>query len=134
MDFGSDFSTFQPDGTVDLDPLFPLLTSERVALEDCARRLMTPRGFLKGLPNYGLDLRSKLGMRMSATAKIRLGAEIEAQLLLSERVQAIRIVEFADRGQGRYRLRIKVTLATGPFDLVVEASALTVELLEISSG
>jgi hypothetical protein len=131
--YGTDLSTYAG-GVLDIDPLLPVLTTSRTVLESCVRRLTTPRGFLRWAPDYGYDLRSKLGQRMSPIARARMASDIVAELERDERVRAAEVQEFSDQGNGRWRLRIGVRLAEGPFTLVVQASTLTVELLRTEQG
>lgn len=125
-DYGSDLSTF-PGG--DIDPLMPLIGGSRAVLESCARRLMTPRGFLRRAPDYGYDLRSKMGARMSTVQRLRIADDIENELLKDDRVRGAKVQNFESRTDGVWTIKIRITLAEGDFPLVVVASSLTVELL-----
>ena len=132
-DFGTDFSTFTASGTVDIDPRMPLIGGPELVLQVCARRLMTPSGFFRRYPDFGFDLRTKLGSRMSLVARIQLQNAIENELLKEERVKKCK-AEMTEESPNNFKIRISITLAEGPFTLVLQASSLTVEILEISKG
>jgi hypothetical protein len=124
-DYGLDLST----AGGDIDPLMPLISGRQVVLESCARRLQTPRGFFRWAPDYGYDLRSKMGARMSVVQRLRISNDIEAELNKDDRVRSAKVVSFTSSEEGRWKIKINVTLAEGTFSLIVAASALTVELL-----
>jgi hypothetical protein len=135
-DFGSDLSTFTSTGEVDIDPLFASIDGPRAVLEDCARRLMTPAGFFPRYPDFGFDLRAKLASRINAVTRMQIGNSIEAELLKEERVLQAKVVEFIEDPprSNSWRIRISITLAEGPFVLVLQASQLNVTVLETSKG
>lgn len=133
--YGLDVSTFPLEGGVDIDPLMPTISGERAAIEGCVRRLMTPRGSLgRSAPDYGYDLSSKLGARLSPVTRQRIALDIESELGRDERVFRARVTEFSDQGAGSWRIRIRVELATGPFTLTIAASAVTLALLAADKG
>lgn len=133
--YGSDVSTFVADGEglFGLDPLMAEITGPRVVLEACARRLMTRRGILRGSPEYGYDLTTRIGARVSAVGRERMKAAIEEELEKDERVQRARVVKFT-AASGTYQLTIGIILATGAFTLVLAVDAVTVEILRADKG
>lgn len=135
IDYGSDISTFGASG-VEVDPLFPFISGPTAVLQACARRLMTPLGFFDKYPTYGYDLREQLGRRMTPITIARMKPEIQKQLELDERVRRAEVVDFFENGAntGVFIMRIRITLAEGPFTLVLQASSLTVDVLESVQG
>lgn len=136
VDLGSDISTFAGLlGAVDFDPLFPEMTGARVALEGIARRLSTPRGSLgfAGLPDYGYDLITLCGKRMSPLAIARAEAAIarEASAEQGVRKATATITETAPM---TYHVSIAVELADGPYSLVLSVSNLSIQLLRAARG
>lgn len=92
------------------------------------RRLTTPRGSLLRVPNYGLDVRSFLGLEMTRPMQAQIGAQIRQEVLKDEQVQSctVDVVSFT---RETLTLRIAGEAAEGPFRLTLAASAITVELL-----
>ncbi len=133
--YGSDISTFAADGEdgFGLDPLMAPITGPAVVLEACARRLMTRRGSLRGAPDYGYDLTTRIGARVSAVGLERMKAAIEAELEKDERVKRAKVTKFTRDGE-TYRLTIGIVLATGSFTLVLKVDSVTVEILRADKG
>lgn len=130
--YGTDLSTFAGVGNaVGADPLFLPISGPRVVLEAVARRLMTPRGALPRHPGYGYDLLSLCSKRMTTVARKRAEADIKAECEQDPRVLSATVVEFAEVAGAphRYRLRISLELAEGPFDLVLGIGDVTVTML-----
>jgi len=131
--YGSDFSTFV-DGVADLDPTFAIITGQRVVAEALARRFMQGAGTLEDDPRYGYDLRQETGARLTAVRRVRIAAKIVAQCQEDPRVLSATVAELTSDTPGRFRVSVKVTLASGPFDLVLSVSAVTVEILKVARG
>lgn len=132
--YGSDISTFQASGSVDIDPTLQPYEGPRVVLELCARRLMTPRGFVDDAPDAGYDLMSQMAARMNAVKRQRVRADIRAELIRVQGVLDVVVSDFVDVGGGAYRIPISVRLAEGPFSLVLQASTLDVALIRADKG
>jgi hypothetical protein len=135
--YGSDISTFAgADGSIDIDPLFRPITGPRVVLECVARRLMTPSGTCPGADAMGYDLMGLLGKRMTRLAIERAKQDIAVEAGRDERVISAKVVEFREtaKGSGTFIIRIALELATGPFILVLQASQVSVELLQADQG
>jgi hypothetical protein len=137
--YGSDLSTFNASG-VALDTTGSALTGLQVVAQACARRLMTAAGGhpggdgIFGAPDYGLDLMSYAGKRITPVEKQRIGAAVASELARDERVQSARVVSFDQLTSASFRLRIEVVALTGRFDLVVAVPSLTVETLTQDRG
>jgi len=131
--YGSDLSTFV-DGVADLDPTFAIITGPRVVAEALARRFMQEAGTLEDDPRYGYDLRQETGARLTAVRRVRIAAKIVAQCQEDPRVLSATVAELTSDTPGRFRVSVKVTLASGPFDLVLSVSAVTVEILKVARG
>jgi hypothetical protein len=120
---GADSSTVP-----DLDEAFTLVPAERGLAELCYRRLTTPNGTLPGDLSFGLDLRSALNADLDAAGMGQLRADMEAQLLLDERIESVDLdVALTD---GTLQVTLEGSSATGPFTLVLMASSASVQLLQ----
>ena len=106
----------------------------RVVGEAIARRWFTPRGRLIGYPNYGFFLPDYINADMSPRdiAALRAGAAAEAEK--DERVEKCTVAATLDRTTGEMTIDARIDTAKGPFDLVVTASSVTVELVSITPG
>lgn len=133
--YGEDISTFAlgTDGNLGLDGTMSPLIGARVVLEACARRLQTRRGMLRGAPDYGFDLVTRVGARISAVGRERLRASIEAECLKDERVRSAKVVKFLSTGDS-YDIRISIELASGKFDLVLSVDSVSVTILQSDTG
>lgn len=102
----------------------------------CYHRLVTPRGMLRGgedEANFGIDLSAEVGGMSDGSTALRLKGMTEAELRKEEieEVEAT-VTETASGPYRSYSISIRVTAAEGPFELVLEVSAVTVELLKLS--
>jgi hypothetical protein len=100
-------------------------------------RLITPRGSLRGgdqEANFGYDLAGKIGSTDARTLASMLPVQIQNELGKDEEVDAVKVTATSstNAGQVSWSITISVTPNTvGPFDLVLAASAVTVELLGV---
>ncbi len=130
--YGEDVSVFYQ-GDQDIDPTGELISGPRRVLEACAKRLMTVQGTMFWDPDYGYDLLGRVGARVSSVGIERIRSGIREQLLLEEAVQAVPTIEFATVATGQYRVTIGVTLAEGPFALVLSVNTLTSKIVSTGS-
>jgi hypothetical protein len=104
----------------------------------CYRRLITPRGTLRGGEDesvYGLDLSGYVG-RSPRNVEAALPAQIRAELLKDERVTdaATTITKTVSGPATTFTIRILVTASTGEtFALVLAVDDVTTELLGIDT-
>lgn len=116
-----------------------LTTGARLVAEAFYRRLTTPRGMLRGGEEetlYGLDLTALVGTTVTEGDRSALAGRIIAQLSLDERATDIAVEveeETLDDGNVRLRIAISASTADGPFELVIGASSVTVDLLRINA-
>jgi hypothetical protein len=108
-----------------------LVSGFRVVAEAVARRWMTPRGRLIGYPNYGFDLTAYVNADMNARdiASLRAGAAAEAEK--DERIVSADVSAVLD-SSGLLTVTGLLNTGQGPFTMVVEVSAVTVKLLQVS--
>jgi phage baseplate assembly protein W len=106
------------------------LVSGRALLgQDLANRFTTPRGGLFYAPGYGFDLRALLSETLTDTRLQSLPAEIAAEALKDERINAATVaVSLAGE---TLEVLIDLQDAQGPFRLVLAVSALSVALLRV---
>ena len=129
-DFGSDISTFP-----DLDPFFSLTTGIHVVAEALARRLMTPRGGgLFYAPDYGLDVRGYLNSAMTTAQLSGLEHSIQNEALKDERIFDAKATVTANVAARKLAIKVLITTAQGPFALVLQANAVTVQVLKVNNA
>lgn len=120
-----------PDG--DLDPHFATVAGIACLAQDLLARYETPEGSMFWDLLYGKDLRELAGAALGPGDLARHEAETVAQALLDPRVQDA-AASFEALGAEALRVRLRVETAQGPYDLVLEASKVTVKLLEVARG
>lgn len=108
----------------------------RLVGEALYRRFRTPRGTLRGgeeEQNYGLDLLDLIGSVARPNDVAALQGKIQAEALKDSRIltASAAILSNVDGPSTTYQITISVTTDQGPFDLVIAASAVSVDLLGI---
>lgn len=123
-----------------LDALQPGRMVSGVALvaQNQYHRLITPRGMLRGGPeeeNYGLDLAALVGQADTPALRNSMPGQIRAELLKDERVSDVRVgmTSTQEGGLTTYTFTVVGQTAEGPFELVLKASNVTVELLGLKA-
>ena len=111
----------------------------RVVAEAAYRRLITPRGLLRGgaeEANYGLDLAELVGSASSAALAAALPGRIQAELMKDERIESVdvTVLRVVDGPASTFTITVEATTGSGPFTMQVRASEVTVELLGITEG
>jgi len=109
-----------------------------VVAEAIYRRLTTPRGMLLGGEsegNYGLDLMSLVGSADTKGSAASLPGRIENECRKDERIETVKatVVRTVDGPSTTYTITIQATTALGPFSLQLLVSAVTVELVGVTS-
>lgn len=143
---GSDLSCVR-----DLTAQMAEVSGRRCLAEALARRLITPRGALFYDKNYGYDVTAFLGADVSPQDVHRIEASVTAEFQKDERVTSASVraqfvaptqVDAARSGivsnplpgtAGVLVLSATITDAQGPFKLVLAATAVTVEILEVAA-
>ena len=115
-------------------------TGVRLVAEACYRRLITPRGMLRGgeeEANYGLDLSELVGSTSTKNDEAALAGRIRAELEKDERVETADVkvtrVESKDRTVS-FGVVVAATTAEGPFTLTLAVTDVSVELLGIEAA
>ncbi len=133
--FGIDVSTFQgSEGAVGVDLLFPPLRGAAVAVERCARRLMTPPGGNVAGPDGGYDLMALAGKRWNALERLRVAADIEAECLREDGVVAAKVTAITETSAFAYRVRIAITTEEGSYPLVLAVDQVTATIVRDDRG
>lgn len=130
-DYGTDFSTYwTADGQPDLDPNFTPITGPRVVLEAVCRRLITPRKTMLDR-DYGYDLRKLLQATLTSADVARIQAEIEAECLKDERIDAADVTVTLPLGTGELTVSINLSLVdqSTPFTLVFILTLDTIKII-----
>lgn len=98
--------------------------------EALVRRFDTPAGWLIDDPDYGLDLKDELSREQTPQTIAVLRAKVQIQALRDERISACSAE--ASFSLGKLTVQVRGTSSLGPFRLVVEATKVSVSLLEAS--
>lgn len=103
--------------------------------QNAYHRLITPRGMLPGAPDFGLDLSELIGMGDSGDVAARLPGQIRNELVKDERIEDVQVevVRSSSAGRVTYTITVSATTALGPFELVLAASDVSVDLLGITA-
>ncbi len=112
-------------------------TGARIVAEAAYRRLVTPRGMLRGgeeEQNYGLDLTELCGTTNPRATAASLPGRIKAELQKDERVETVDVdVLVTTSGPATtFTITVDVQTGAGPFTLKLLASAVDVELLGLA--
>ena len=131
--FGVSVTTFHNGN--DIDDTGATISGVRVALGSGAHRLMTLRGFFRRWPDYGYDLRSRVGARVSSVGLARLRAEVEQEALKDSYVRNVESVEILRDSDSRWRVRIALELEDGQLiEGVLLVTTVSVSILEEING
>jgi phage baseplate assembly protein W len=125
-DLGTDFNLGE-----DLDANLSLVSGVTGLGQALARRLRTPRGGLWYAPDYGTDLRQYVLAPVFSARAMEMAAAAECRK--DERVEAVKARAVQGDDPSSVELTIDVETADGPFALVLNVSAVTVELLRIEA-
>ncbi len=114
-------------------------TGARLVAEADFRRLTTPRGMLRGgeeEQNYGLDLTERIGSVATKADAAALGGQIRSELMKDDRHDevTVTVVRSISGPAESWNITVEAKTGAGPFTLVLLASAVTVELLGITTG
>lgn len=125
-DYGLDLS-----GVDDLDENMSEVSGVTVLRQALARRLSTRNGTLLDDPTYGYDIREDLSSALDRMRTVKIVAKVKSQILKDPRVLTCTVnaeVTGTPKAQ-KVRLTIGGESRQGPYELVVDASKVTVQLL-----
>ena len=126
-DFGIDV-----DMTNDLPLIFGVASGQRNVANAIARRYQTPRGSLVYDQEYGTDVRPFANVTLTPAALSQLRSDMIAEARKDERVQDCDIVLTPPPSLlGTLFAKVTLTTASGPFDLILAISSVTVDILDI---
>ena len=134
---GTDIDTpVSDEGAIDLTPSMGLATGRRALAQAIARRITTPPGTMAWAEgaagdSYGIDVRAFLGDASDAGASFRVAALVQAEALKDERV--LGADASASITDGVLTIAIRLADADGPFKFVLAVSAVTIDLLRVTS-
>jgi len=111
--------------------VFKLVSGKANLALALVRRYSTKRGGLFYDLNYGYSLMALLSSEFPAGGVLSVGPEIEAEAKKDERVFAASAKLDFDEVARKLTVTLTITTATGPFTLVIAATAVSVELLTI---
>lgn len=132
--YGITVSTYF-DGGSDIDPLGGLIGGPRVVAEAVARRFETPRGFFERWPEYGYDLRSRLGARVSEVGLARIRADMVAEAMKEEFVKSCTVQQIDRQSLSYWQVRVLLELVDGQtFETVMGVDLVSVRILEVING
>lgn len=111
--------------------VFALATGRTNLALAIARRLCTPRGGLFYDPDYGFSLIMLLSSEAPRSAILAIGPAIAQEAEKDERVLSARADLVFNDQERKLTITLYLTDADGPFRLILAASAVTVEILEV---
>lgn len=121
-----------------VDSLRPGIWASGVRLvgQRCYRRLITPRGMLRGgeeEEDFGLDLAGYVGSTALAVADAMLPAMIRNELLKDPAVEEVEVEATRTEVSGEVSWTVNISLKTteGDVELIIGVSSVTVELLGV---
>lgn len=125
VDFGTDISC-----TDDMSEVAKEISGQDVLAEAIYRRLTTPRGQLLDDEDYGIDVRSFLSRGIDPGKLREIEGTIRQEVLKDERVANVTAKATVDYKTYSMSVSLIVTTGEGPFRLVFEVTADTVEFLK----
>lgn len=125
-DLGTDIACLRSIGKV-----FGLVSGRRNLALAIARRLITRRGGLFYDPNYGFSLTILLSEEVTEQQVLGWGPSIEQEAQKDERVLSAAATLDHNAGARTLQITLDLTDADGPFRLVLLASKVTVQILEV---
>lgn len=114
-------------------------TGAQLVGEAVYRRLITPRGMLRGgedEANYGLDLTEFVGSTSTKQDAAAAASRIKAELKKDERIIDV-VVEVTPSTEGPetyFEVTINAETTEGPFDLQIGVSDVNVEILGLEAS
>lgn len=130
VDYGTTVSC-----TSDLDVSGNLISGIRVLSEALTRRLLTPRGRLLDDPDYGYDVTGLINADMTSQEINQISGQIDTEIMKDERVTNSSTTAVLNSLPGNVvslTTTTTVTTGSGPFRLVLNVSAITVQLLSMT--
>jgi hypothetical protein len=125
VDYGTDLSA-----STDLNPLLIDVNGSQLMAEVCTRRLYTRPGALLSNPvDNTLDARDFLSQQIAPRDLPRIAGQCCSALLGDQRIYTATCSATFDPVTKIMRLAIAGTGASGPFNLTLAVSSVTVELL-----
>lgn len=132
--FGVTVSTFF-DGEADVDPNGGLIGGPIVVAEAVARRLGTPEGFFEQWPDYGYDLRTRIGARVTEVGLARIRARIVEEAMKEEFVKSASVQQIKRESSSYWQVSVLLELIDGTkFESVMGVDQISVRVLEIING
>jgi hypothetical protein len=126
-DYGTDLSS---EGN-DLEAFGRMVSGRTALAQALARRFDTERGTLQGDPLYGYRLANFLRGPFDARTRLALVAGAAAECEKDERVLAASCEASFEASTKTMRLAISAETSEGPFALVLNVSAVSVEILRV---
>jgi len=132
LDYGRD--------TYCIDELKPgrWATGVQLLAQRCYHRLITPARLLGAIggedeADFGMDLAGEVGATAPSDRASMLPVKVRNELIKDPTVDTVDVSAVRNTAGGveTWMLTIKVTSAAGPFELLVSASEVTVELLGV---
>jgi hypothetical protein len=125
--YGTDF--WIGGATLDADPSMRLVTGRDLLSQNLVCRFSTARGTVIDCPNDCLDLRDEISDGLTQSQLNALQGQIQQEALKDQRVQAISVTTTFDAATSTLTVVMNITSLYGPFQLVLQISDVTVQLL-----
>lgn len=113
----------------DIDPAFALVDGSRALAQCIARRLATPRGGLFYDVDYGFDLTAFLNADIDDRTIFQIAVGVENEARKDERVGQCEALVTYDAPNETLKVVLVGAASTGPFQLVLSVSKVSVEVL-----
>jgi hypothetical protein len=132
-DFGVDFDVLE-----DITPNLTLVSGRRNYMQAIARRFLSEEGSLRdltedegaGAADYGFDVRARLNQALSLSDIDALASLMRRQCMLDPRTLDATVDNTFDLASSTLTSRITLETASGPFTMVLQIDAVTVEILD----
>ena len=116
-----------------------MATGSRLVAQGAYHRLITPRGTLRGgddEADFGLDLAGIVGSVTSDADARRLEGMVRGEIRKDERIASVSVVVTRTVTGAEVSLRVDIAAETdsGPFDLVLGVSLVSVEVLSLEAA
>lgn len=120
----------------DIPPDLTLTKGWRVVANALGRRLTTPRGYLyqftgdDAASTYGEDVREWMNLDINDSDIGELEKRVHYQMVADPRVRTAQVTAKFSDDRTEVEIHIDLDTLAGPFQLIVRADALTVEILD----
>jgi hypothetical protein len=128
-DYGTDLAVTE-DG--DIDVTGALISGPRVLAEDLRRRFTSRRGSVVYSKNAGVDVRDFLNEGFTARSRLEAEVTLASEARKDARISRAKCTAAFNQATQSMRVAVAADTTSGPFERVLEVSAVSVSILERS--